>query len=69
MKFCKDCRHIRIQGSGFAASAVCGHEKAARLNPVTGTANPWACLAMRGTDDCGPEAKLFEPKEQEVEAA
>jgi len=65
MKFCVDCRFC--PDGDFPR---CGHEKAAQTNPVTGDPDPLHCQIMRSpAGECGSEAKLFQPREQEDAAA
>ena len=65
MKFCKDCKHIIGKRMvGLEMDPVCG--KVTHLNLVTGEQEHFTCLAERITHAegyCGPEAKMFEPKE------
>lgn len=58
MKLCKDCKYY----SQF--SWYCKHDKAIMyFNPVNGKADYWFAEVMREGRECGPNAKLFEPKE------
>ena len=74
MKFCKDCKFFKknlsyLTEDARAVYSICAHEKAAKRskpNVVTGevTINRLLCNVMRGESSfCGPEGKLFEPKE------
>lgn len=64
MKFCKDCKHFRPEGTplGFYSPDLCLHN-AAKISPepVYGIAERMPPKMMRGEDGpCGPDAKLFE---------
>jgi len=74
MKFCKDCKFFKENNEYFARRtnmehAICMHECAAQRsepNIVTSEVeiNRLLCNVVRGESSfCGPEGKLFEPKE------
>ncbi len=69
MKFCKDCRWAL----GATEHALCDHPKAhyREVSPVTGRAieHRWQCGTFRMAETlwpCGPEGKLWEPKDGAV---
>jgi hypothetical protein len=58
-KFCKDCRHVRLNS---APGPACGHPDCeGPADPVTGQAVSPSCSAARAPGGkCGPEGGLFE---------
>jgi hypothetical protein len=69
MKFCIDCRH-RDGDSGDPEFSLCKHPAAAKrtISLVTSAEEivyPFCSVERKqGLDDCGPDANLWEPKEE-----
>ena len=62
MNFCKDCKHFVAGPTGIGEYNRCA--KSAVIDPVMGVATLGYCSVQRNPGMfCGPEAKLFEPKE------
>jgi hypothetical protein len=66
LKFCKDCKHRR---KGYYTEYDCGYRITKSVNLLTGEMEEQGqavkCETHRQTGyDCGPEGKLWEPKEK-----
>lgn len=59
MKFCKDCKHVSIPGTGIDF-ARCRHPEAVSYDLVSGDLKSY-CSAVRDYGKCGKEGALFEP--------
>ena len=61
MKFCRDCKHLKLtEGSGIAY-ADCA--RTSRINVVSGESEVTSCATervMEGEHWCGPDARFFE---------
>lgn len=61
MRFCRDCKHRGVRGG----ASICQRIEAMGKCPFYGDWR-WVrpTMLMRGDDEpCGPDAKLFEPRE------
>lgn len=70
MKLCKDCKHSTLGEKRFLDARremVCAHP--ADTSPVTGALVRMSCYwrRERDVDKCGPEGRLFEPRESAEE--
>ncbi len=68
MKLCKDCKHFRRTWYLPAVTARCAASPGTDATGtekyyVTGAASDLAFCQVMRLDICGPDAKLFEPKE------
>lgn len=75
-RFCRDCRHISVPRYGGRADytrATCQHEETGveHVDLVSGVCfrEAWSCAFARGKEPCGPEGKLWQPKEEADAAA
>ena len=71
MKLCKDCRHVHAESYG-------GRKRKTRISEVSGKAEwfgiarcdserAWGWLNCRIFNNCGKEARFWEPKEPQDE--
>lgn len=63
-RFCQDCDHYRVGDPFHSGLDTCAHPSLPeKRDRVRGELLPHYCNSVRGyADPCGPDAKLFEPK-------
>ena len=70
MKLCIDCQHHLVEPTGGPEFLLCNHPDAVKIeiSVVTGVETvmrPYCSVERKeGLDDCGPDATLWEPKEE-----
>lgn len=65
MKFCKNCKWMRLDANGRLTFAQCVNPAISKYDPVTGELKSFCETERRdfgsATSKCGPDGNLFEP--------